>query len=147
MGKRKYLNRFAVFFFAFMLFFTLFSSSLYRQTIPNVMVLRAREKEFPVTIYLEDGEEYVSTTRELALPAYVLNFNGDFSGEIQVANVFVLEETEEGFFVRERQVLLRGEAEGWFEIESGVAKKDKLVYAMDRKLVDGMKVNVVEIKK
>jgi|GEM_PF-4230030 len=147
MGKRKYLNQFAVFFFTFMLFFTLFSASLHSQTTPNVMVLRAREKEFPVTIYLEDGEEYVSKKRELAIPAYALNFFGDFSGEVQIANVFVLEETEEGFFVRERQVLLCGEAEGWFEIESGVEKKDKLVYATDRKLADGMKVNVIEIKK
>ena len=147
MGKRKYLDRFAVFFFTFMLFFTLFSPSLHRQTTPNVMVLRAREKEFPVTIYLEDGEEYVSKKRELALPAYVLNFIEDFSEEVQIANVFVLEETEEGFFARERQVSLSGEAEGWFEIKSGVEKKDKLIYAADRELVDGMKVNMVEIKK
>jgi hypothetical protein len=111
------------------------------------MVLRAREKEFPVTIYLEDGEEYVSKKRELALPAYVLNFIEDFSEEVQIANVFVLEETEEGFFARERQVILSGEAEGWFEIKSGVEKKDKLIYAADRELVDGMKVNMVEIKK
>lgn len=147
MGRRKYLNRFAVFFFVFMLFFTLFSTSLHRQTTPNVMVMRAREKEFPVTIYLEDGAEYISKKRELALPAYVLNFIGDFSGEVQLANVFVLEETEEGLFVRERQVILCGEAGGWFEIESGVEKKDKLIYAADRKLVDGMEVNMVEIKK
>ena len=129
MGRRKYLNRFAVFFFAFMLFFTLFSTSLHRQTTPNVMVMRAREKEFPVTIYLEYGAEYISKKRELALPAYVLNFIGDFSGEVQLANVFVLEETEEGLFVRERQVIPSLTAVENVElplIYRGVGKKERV---------------------
>ena len=145
MEKRKYLNRFAVFFFAFMLFFTLFSGQLRKQTTPKVMAMRAREKTFPVTIYLEDGTEYIAEKRELALPAYALDFGGADGGEMAV--VFVLEETQEGAFVRERQVKLGAQADGWFEVQSGVGKKDKVVYAADREIVDGMAVNVGELEK
>lgn len=142
MGKRKYLNRFAVFFFAFMLFFTLFSGQLRAHTTPKVATMRGREKEFPVTILLEDGTEYTTKTREFALPTYVLDFDGQDGAK--TANVFVAEETEAGFFVRGQQVELGAFADGWFEVKGGVGKKERVVYAADRELAEGMAVNVVE---
>ena len=140
MKKRKYLNRFVVFFFAFMLFFTLFSASIRKQTVPTVAVARLRERTFPVTVTLEDGGQYVSSKRELGVPVAAL----DFLGTGGTARVFVLEETEEGYFVRERSVEVGEMAEGWYEVKEGLQKRDLVVYAMDRGLVDGMMVQVWE---
>ena len=136
MKKRKYLNRFAVLFLAFMLFFTLFGERLYEQTLPKVVTTKAKEKEFPVTVFLEDGTEYTATKKELAVPAYVLEGN----------SVFVLEDTPDGYLVRERVLELGAEAEQWFEIVNGLGKQDKIVLAADRPLKDGMRVLRVEIK-
>lgn len=149
MGKWKYLNRFTAFFFVFILFFTFFSGQLRKKTMPDVMVMWGREKEFPVTVCGEDGTEYTTKKVEFALPGHVLNFAGDFSGSLDfgesggMASVFVLEETKEGFFVRERLIKFGGQADGWFEVESGVGRKDRVVCAADRKLADGDRVNLI----
>lgn len=140
MKRRKYLNRFAVFFSAFMLFFTLFSGSIHRQTMPEVVVLRVREREFPVTIDLEDGAKFITAKRELGVPESALDFFGMDGGK--TARAFVLEETEGGFIVCERFVQLGEKADGWYEVEDGLGKRDQVVCAADRELADGVKVRV-----
>ncbi len=74
MRERGFLNRFAVFFFAFLLFFTLFSGSLRSKTTPKVMYMRVKERMFPVTVGLEDGGQYVSSKRELGVFQSALHF-------------------------------------------------------------------------
>lgn len=140
MRKRKYLNRFTVFFFAFLLFFTLFSGSLRRQTMPEVVAVRVREREFPATVYLEDGTEYISSKRELGVPESALDFLEADGG--RVARAFVLETVEDGYIVRERFVQLGELADGWYEVEDGLGKREQVVFAADRELADGVRVRV-----
>ncbi len=44
--------------------------------------------------------------------------------------------------MRERFVQLGEKADGWYEVEDGLGKRDQVVCAADRELADGVKVRV-----
>ena len=120
-----------------MIFFTIFSKDLYAQTLPKVVITKMKTKEFPVTVLLEDGSEYVTTKKENALPKDILDY----------MSVFVLEKTEDGYCVRNRELKLGVEENLWVEVLEGLDKNDKVVLGSDRKLEDGMKVILLEEQK
>ena len=134
MKNHKNLNRFTVIFFSIMIFFTFFSQNLYNQTLPKVAVTKTRMMEFPVTVFLEDGSEFETTKREIAIPKQVL----------EGTHLFLLDQTEEGYYVRKREIQLGVELEYWVEVIEGIDKNHRIILGSDRELKDGMKVILVE---
>lgn len=87
-------------------------------------------------VALEDGIEEMRFKKEYAVPEYVLHD----------VEVYVLEETEDGTYVRKATLVLGEKANGWCVVEEGINRNDRIVMACDRKLKDGMKVIRVEAK-
>lgn len=83
---------------------------------------------------MEDGSEFETTKREIAIPKQVL----------EGTHLFLLDQTEEGYYVRKREIQLGVELEYWVEVIEGIDKNHRIILGSDRELKDGMKVILVE---
>lgn len=133
--KKKILLIFTIFFFAGMLFLTLFSDQIHNAMLPKVIVSRPKQMAFPYEYIDENGETQTASTQKIALPKTILE-----------GGVYVLYSAEKNGtkrnFVKPADLQTGEEREGYVEIVSGIMFSDRVVIDSSEKLWDGCEVTV-----
>lgn len=133
--KKKILFFFTIFFFAGMLFLTLFSEQIHNTMLPKVTVSRPKQMAFPYEYTDENGETQTASTQKNAVPKTILE-----------GGVYVLYSAEKNGtkrnFVKPADLQTGEEREGYVEIVSGIMFSDRVVIDSSEKLWDGCEVTV-----
>lgn len=142
MRTKRAANVFLTVFLAVMIPFSLFADDLYRMTLPGVVVENPRAEKGIKEVELADGSVIEQGYAMLTVPAGAVKETIPETGEPE-ATVFLLNETEDGFYVTEQVVEIEKKPDDRVEIKEGLRNKDTVVYASDREFVDGDKVKVI----
>lgn len=129
MKTRKTATFFLCVFVTFVLVFTFYGDDLYRMTIPKVVAEKVAQKKLPLT--METPEGVVTTERR----AMVVSLDA-VTDEV----VYVLYETESGYYVTQETIETGRSGEDWVEVLSGLGSKSLVVTGSDRMLCDGGEV-------
>jgi len=143
MRTKRGANLFLTVFLAFMISISLFGDDLYRMTLPGVVVGTPTAEKGVKEIMLEDGTMIKQSYAMLTVPAGAVKETITETGE-PVVTVFLLMESEKGYYVTEQAVKTEQRADGRVEITKGLKNKDTIVFASDRDFVAGEKVKVME---
>lgn len=143
MRTRYMANMLLTVFFAFMISISLFADDLYRMTLPGVVVGKPKMEKGVKEITLEDGTIIEQSYAMLTVPAGAVKEAITETGEPK-AVVFLLMETENGYYVTEQAVGIEKKSDGSVEITEGLKKKDVVVFASDRDFVTEEQVKIVE---
>ena len=143
MRTKRGANLFLTVFLAFMISISLFGDDLYRMTLPGVVVGTPTAEKGVKEIMLEDGTMIKQSYAMLTVPAGAVRETITETGEPE-ATVFLLMESEKGYYVTEQAVKTEQRADGRVEITKGLKNKDMVVFASDRVFVAGEKVKVME---
>ena len=132
---KKILLIFTIFFFAVMLFLTLFSEQIHDASLPKVTVSRPKQIIFPYEYTDENGETQTGSIQKTAVPKTILE-----------SGVYVLYSAEKNgtrrSFVRLASVQTGEERDGYVEVVSGITFSDRVVIDSSGKLCDGCEVTV-----
>lgn len=143
MRTKRAANVFLTVFLAFMIPLSLFGDDLYRMTLPGVVVGTPTVEKGVEEIILEDGTVINQSYAMMTVPAGAVKETLSATGEPE-AFVFLLTETENGYYVMEQVVKTEQKADGRVKITKGLKNKDTVVFASDRDFVAGETVKVVE---
>ena len=143
MRTKRAANVFLTVFLAIMIPLSLFGDDLYRMTLPGVVVGNPAVEKAVEEITLEDGTVIKQSYAMMTVPAGAVKETISATGEPE-AIVFLLTETESGYYVTEQVVKTEQKADGRVEITQGLKNKDTVVFASDRDFVAGETVKVVE---
>ena len=132
---KKILLIFTIFFFAGMLFLTIFVEQMHNASLPKVTASRPEQRMFPYEYTLEDGTVSMGSIQKIAVPEAMLE-NG----------VYVLYSAEKNGtkrnFVRLAPVQIGEERDGYVEVISGIMFSDRIVTESSGDLYDGAEVTV-----
>lgn len=143
MRTRYVANMLLTAFLAFMISISLFADDLYRMTLPGVVVGKPKTEKGVEEITLEDGTIIEQSYAMLTVPTSAVKETITETGESK-ASVFLLMETESGYYVTEQAVEIEKKSDGSVEITDGLKKKDVVVFASDRDFEAEDQVKVVE---
>ncbi len=143
MRTKRAANVFLTVFLAFMIPISLFGDDLYRMTLPGVVVGTPTVEKAVEEITLENGTVIKQSYAMMTVPAGAVKETISATGEPE-AIVFLLTETESGYYVTEQVVKTEQKAHGRVEITKGLKNKDTVVFASDRDFVAEEPVKVVE---
>lgn len=133
---KKLLLAFTIFFFAGMLFLTLFAEQMHNASLPKVTAARPEQKLFPYEYTSEDGTISTGSIQKTAVPKTMLE-----------SGVYVIYSTEKNgtkrSFVRLAPVQTGAERDGYVEVVSGILFSDRIVTDSTGELCDGCEVSVV----
>ncbi len=132
---KKILLIFTAFFFAGMLFLTVFAEQMHNASLPKVTASRPEQKLFPYEYTSEDGTVSMGSIQKIAVPEAMLE-----------SGVYVLYSKEKNGtkrnFVRLAPVQAGEERDGYIEVVSGIMFSDRIVIDSSGELYDGCEVNV-----
>lgn len=132
---KKILLIFTIFFFAGMLFLTLFAEKIHENSLPKVTALRPEHRSFPYEYTSEDGTVSMGSIQKIAVPKSMLE-----------SGVFVVYSAEKNgtkrSFVRLVPVQTGEERDGYVEIVSGITFADRIVAESSGALCNGAEVSV-----
>lgn len=130
---KKILYAVTIFFFAAMLFLTLFAEKIHNNSLPIVTAARPERHSFRYEITDENGERHIGSMEKTAVPKSMLDYG-----------VFVVYSSEKNGtkrnFVRLADVKTGEEADGFVEIVSGITPFDKIVVQSSKELFNGCEV-------
>ena len=120
-------------FFGAMGFLSLFAREIHNSSLPRVTAARPETRPFPTEFVLEDGTVIEGTAERIAVTREQLE-----------QGIFVLyyreKNGERRAFVRSAEVVTGQEAEGCYEIVSGIGFSDRIAVFGTEKLFDGCEV-------
>lgn len=119
-------------FLAFLLVFTFYGDDLRRLTVPKVTVDSVKKKKLPVTIETSVGTVTTEQGALVVCPDAVVD-----------DMVYMLYESEAGWYVMSKAVKTGRSGEDWVEVISGIGSKSQVVSGSDRELWDGREVIVL----
>jgi len=143
MRTKRAANVFLTVFLAFMIPISLFGDDLYRMTLPGVVVGSPKAEKGVEEITLEDGTIIKQSYVMLTVPAGAVKETVSATGEPETI-VYLLAESENGYYVTEQTVKIEEKADGSVEITKGLKNKDTVIFASDRDFVAGERVKIVE---
>ncbi len=143
MRTKRAANVFLTVFLAIMIPISLFGDDLYRMTLPGVVVGTPTVEKGVEERTLEDGTVIKQSYAMLTVPTGAMKEKITETGEPE-ATVFLLMESENGYYVTEQAVKIEKKPDGRVEITKGLKNKDRVVFASDRDFVAGEKVKPVE---
>ena len=117
-----------------MVMLTVFAKELYRLTLPKVVTAEVVRAVFPCEVTGPDGTVYETTRTAPAIPKEAL----------QGTPVYVVNETEKGYYLEECVLGTGDEADGFVEVTEGAYVKTKVVIGSDRNLQAGQQVLLTE---
>lgn len=133
---KKILLIFTIFFFAGMLFLTVFAEQMHNASLPKVTASRPEQRMFPYEYTSEDGTVSMGSIQKIAVPKTMLE-----------SGVYVLYSAEKNgtkrSFVRLAPVQIGAERDGYVEVISGIMFSDRIVIDSTGELCDKCEVNVV----
>lgn len=143
MRTKRAANVFLTVFLAFMIPISLFGDDLYRMTLPGVVVGPPTAEKGVEEITLEDGTIIKQSYVMLTVPSGAVKETVSAIGEPE-AIVYLLAESENGYYVTEQAVKTAQKSDGRVEITKGLKNKDTVIFASDRDFVAGEPVKLVE---
>ena len=130
---KKILCAVTVFFFAAMLFLSLFARKLHESSLPRVTAAYPGRYAFQYEFADENGEIHISYEEKTAVPRSIAEHG-----------IFVIYSAERNgtkrYFVRLADAQTGAEADGYVEVVSGLAPFDKIAAESSGELFDGCEV-------
>ncbi|MBD5129866.1 MAG: hypothetical protein HDT43_08080 [Ruminococcaceae bacterium] len=134
---KKILIVFTIFFFAAMLFLTVFAEKIHENSLPKVTASRPEQKPFPFEYIDENGVSQTGSAQQIAVPESML--------ESGVYAVYSAEKNgTKRDFVRLVTVQTGAVSGGYAEVVSGLMFSDRIVIESNKELYDGCEVKVVK---